>query len=79
MLLSLGVATTIGCGPYCEKPNRNNPKDPKDHVIVVEKSEIIELEDGSFKVSKGWMQERMAFEQELMDSLNYCLQGTTEK
>jgi len=69
---------TTACGPYCEKPNRNNPKDPKDHVIVVEKSEIIELEDGSFKVSKGWMQERMAFEQELADSLNYCLQGTTK-
>lgn len=70
---------TIGCGPYCERQDKKDPKDPRDHVIVVEKSEIIELEDGSFKVSKGWMQQRMAFEQEIMNALNYCLQGPSDK
>lgn len=68
-----------GCAHFCEKPKQKDPKNPKDHVIVVEKSEITELPDGSFKVSKGWMQKRMAFEQELMDSLNYCLQGYNDK
>lgn len=61
------------CGSFCSNPKPENP-DQSD-VIVVEKSEIQQNEDGSYTVSKSWMMNRIYLEEQLEDALNACLEG----
>lgn len=61
------------CASFCLKPNPK-PEDQSD-VIVVEKSEIQQNEDGSYTVSKSWMLNRIYMEEQLEEALNACLEG----
>ena len=61
------------CGGFCSKPKPEKP-DQSD-VIVVEKSEIQQNEDGSYTVSKSWMMNRIYLEEQLEEALNACLEG----
>lgn len=75
LLLCLSLTIT-GCGTFCE---RLEPKDPSDQneptVIVVEKSQIKQLDNGNYEVNKAWFMERMSIEQELVEALGHCLDG----
>lgn len=44
-------------------------------MIVVEKSQIKQLENGNYEVNKAWFMERMSIEQELVEALGHCLDG----
>jgi hypothetical protein len=61
------------CAAFCseQKPTGQSQSE----VIVVEKSEIRQNEDGSYTVSKGWMMNRMYLEEQLEVALNACLEG----
>lgn len=74
--LSLGLVMTSGCAHYCALLEKE--KEPSEVVIVVEKSDITENEDGSFTVSKDWMLLRMSQEEELLIALELCIEGIQE-
>jgi hypothetical protein len=61
------------CGVFCSE--QRAPNESQSEVIVVEKSEIQQNEDGSYTVSKGWMLNRIYMEEQLEEALNACLEG----
>ncbi len=60
------------CSLCCKKPQ--NQSDRRS-VIVVDKSNIKQNEDGSYVVTKDWFLSRMSKEQKLMEALNKCVKG----
>ena len=71
-LLLCGSVMTITLSGCCLRPK---PTTPNDDVIVVEKSDVVKNENGSFTVNKAWMLKRLETEKKLADSLNMCLEA----
>lgn len=71
--LLLLLVTMTSCGVFCSEQRATN--ESQSEVIVVEKSEIQQNEDGSYTVSKGWMLNRIYMEEQLEEALNACLEG----
>lgn len=67
---------TSGCAHYCDLLEKE--KVQNEQVIVVEKSDITENQDGTFTVSKDWMLLRMSQEEELLIALELCIEGIQE-
>lgn len=77
LCLSLGLVMISGCGTLCALLNEEE-KEPDEGVIVVEKSDIVENEDGTFTVSRDWMLLRMSQEEEVLMALELCIEGIQE-
>lgn len=72
MLLSLGLSTTLILAACCNLPTEVAPPAPT-QVIVVDDTEIVENENGTFTVSRGWMLKRMDLEDQLGQRLQMCM------
>jgi len=59
ILLSFGLHSMMSCSP-------------KASVVMVDKSQIEKLPDGSYKVSRGWMANRVKMEAALRAALRRC-------
>ena len=54
---------------------RPKPTPPNDDVIVVEKSQIVSHEDGTYTGNKAWMLKRLETEKKLTEALKMCMEA----
>lgn len=71
-LLLCGSVTTMILSGCCLRPK---PTPPNDDVIVVEKSQIVSHEDGTYTVNKAWMLKRLETEKKLTEALKMCMEA----
>lgn len=69
--LLFGSVMMIAFQSCCVKPRPS----VDDSVIVVEKSEVVENQNGSYTVNKAWMLKRLQTERDLALALEQCLEG----